>query len=166
MAPDKELDFKDDERPILLLRHVDVEASECIDFFLASWGAVEGVAKFRQGTGCFRLIQRQKQLFFTLEVSVESPFAEARRFRNLLHLRLFIADSREDLLGGTQEQVSRHGCSFLRFPWFSYPHASQNNINRLDGILCLYGKQGIRTKASYSRCNHFRRGTCRSIPRL
>jgi hypothetical protein len=43
MAPNKKLDFKDYERPILHLGQVDVEVSERIDLSLASWGAVQGV---------------------------------------------------------------------------------------------------------------------------
>jgi len=71
-------------------------------------------------------------------MSVETAFAEACGFRNFFHLRFFIADSGEDLLGGAQEQFSGHGCSLLGLAWFRYSHASQNSINRLLGIFMLY----------------------------
>ena len=79
-----QLHFEADERPLLVLRQVDVEAPECIDLFLARCSAVQYLPKFSQVTGCFLLIQRQEQLFFALEMSVECPFAEARGFGNLL----------------------------------------------------------------------------------
>jgi hypothetical protein len=95
------------------------------------------MVELRQGINSSLPVERQKELFLAFEVGVESSFAEAGRFRNLVYLCRLIADSGKDLLCGGQKPVVSHGCSFLRLAGFGGSHMYQNNRNRLTGIFTV-----------------------------
>jgi hypothetical protein len=103
MADGKEFEFEREDGPRAVVHQADVEISKRLEALFAT-GAVSQFAKEEIDVFFGSLLKEgEEQVFLALEMGVDGSLAAAGGGGDLVQLGVFIAVSKEDLLGGIEK---------------------------------------------------------------